>query len=244
MNRGSLWPLVFGSLVACQGAPAPVPAAPVPAAPTHAPLQQASPPAALVQLATQAEPAPPQSDAAPLLRYELSVGLASRQLPPALFAALSGETAVVWLPDHRLARFGIEGAPRLIARSVSSPPWVGVDRIVYASEVGDTVELRALAQGAETTLARGLASAGMYRLGPDAQGLFFVGAKNGGVAGLWFARFDADEARCLTNCELRTGQPWGDAFVPPPGSAESLEFDGDDVRYVEMNGQTITRSFR
>jgi len=228
-------------LAACQASPSSGAIATQPAA-----LEQATPTEELqlLRLPGSDEPPPEASDAAPLLRYELVAGLASRQLPPALFAALSGDTAVVWLPDHRLARFGLDGAPRLIARSVSSPPWVGEDRVVFAPEVGDTVELRLLRQGVETTLARGLASAGMFRLGPDARGVFFVGAQNGGVAGLWFARVDRDEARCLTNCELRTGSPWGDAFVPPPGSAESLEFDGDSVRYLDMNGDAVTRSFR
>jgi hypothetical protein len=32
----------------------------------------------------------------------------------------------------------------------------------------------------------------------------------------------ADEAECATNCELKTGEPWGDRFVPPPGTVEDL----------------------
>jgi hypothetical protein len=228
MNGRSISLLMSCMLVACQ-APAPAPAALERVALRELPADAA------VELGT---------DAVPLRHFELVVGERTRQLPAALDARLQGQTAVVWLVDHQLARFGVEGAPRLLARGVGSPPWASADVVVYALEVGDAVDLRMRRQEQETTLASGLASAGAFRLSPDGEHVLFVGAIGGGVAGLWVASLDGAGARCLTNCELRTGQPWDDAFVAPPGSAAILEFDGSNVHYVGEEGQLVTRNFR
>ena len=69
------------------------------------------------------------------------------------------------------------------------------------------------------TLATGLASVGVMRLEPER--VLFVGARNGGVAGVWVA--DADGARCVSNCDLRTGTDWQGRFVPPPTDPTLLE---------------------
>ena len=74
-------------------------------------------------------------------------------------------------------------------------------------------------------IARELSSAGL--LAPHADGsVLMVGAQNGGVAGIWRVDPGASHARCITNCELRTGQAlhdWKGRFVPPPGTVEELE---------------------
>ncbi|MEM9071052.1 MAG: hypothetical protein AAGE52_21250 [Myxococcota bacterium] len=82
-------------------------------------------------------------------------------------------------------------------------------------------------------LARARGSLGDLRIAPGGQAIFGVGARNGGVAGLWVA--DAAGLRCLTNCNLRVGEPWGDAFVPPP-STDTLRFDGPEVLFDTPHG--------
>jgi len=231
VNARSVWPLAICFLLACQAMPATAPGA-----------SAAVEPVAL-RLLDVPEDIPSGTDAVPALRYELVVGSRSRQLSPALDARLQGDAAIVWLPDHRLARFGIEGAPRLLARDVGSPPLVDAQRIVYALEAGDAVEVRVLDQGPERMLARGLSSAGAFRMHPQGQRVFFIGAINGGVAGLWIADLSGEAASCLTNCDLRTGQPWHH-YVPPPASAQSLEFTDAIVRYQAVDGTTVTRSLR
>jgi len=116
--------------------------------------------------------------------------------------------------------------------------------LVYATKNDELGELHVATAAGDTVVARGLQSAGRARFTPDGSGLVFVGAQRGGVAGVLFAPLDGSLAvRALTNGTLRSGRPWGDAFVPPPGSAESFSFDGDLVQWA-AEGVTVQRTWR
>lgn len=121
-------------------------------------------------------------------------------------------------PEGRLYQVWPDGRRRMLAPRATA---LGTDgeRLAYAVERDLGVQLR-VHDGAEArTLAEGLSSAAMLRV--DGDRVLFVGARPGGVAGVWVA--DASGARCATNCELRTGEPWGDRFVPPPSDPSQLE---------------------
>jgi hypothetical protein len=98
----------------------------------------------------------------------------------------------------------------------------------------------------ERVLASDLAAAGTLRFTPDGRALVFVGARSGGVSGLWVAPTGdpAAEPSCLSNCELRTGRPWNGAFVPPPLRAEDLAFHGDALRYSPSSGGAFSARWR
>lgn len=109
---------------------------------------------------------------------------------------------------------------RMLAANVSAIASDG-EHLVYVTQNSDGLSIRLHDGASERILARGLASAGVLKI--EAERVLFVGAANGGVAGVWQVSFGANEARCVTNCALRTGQPWGDAFVPPPTEPALLE---------------------
>lgn len=109
---------------------------------------------------------------------------------------------------------------RMLAAEVSAIASDG-ERLVYVAQNHDGLSLRVHDGASERVLARGLASAGVLKI--EAERILFVGAANGGVAGVWQASAIGGEAHCITNCDLRTGEPWGDAFVPPPTEPALLE---------------------
>lgn len=121
-------------------------------------------------------------------------------------------------PARRLYQVWPDGQRRMLAPEVLA---LGTDgsRLAFAEARDLGVALRVHDGERATTLAEGLSSAAMLRVEPER--VLFVGARPGGVAGVWVA--DADGARCVTNCDLRTGQPWGDRFVPPPSDPAALE---------------------
>ncbi|MCA9608180.1 MAG: hypothetical protein KC619_21370 [Myxococcales bacterium] len=121
-------------------------------------------------------------------------------------------------PEGRLYQVWPDGRRRMLAPRATA---LGTDgeRLVFAVERDLGVELRVHDGTEAQTLAEGLSSAAMLRVDHDR--VRFVGARPGGVAGVWVA--DASGARCRTNCDLRTGEPWGDRFVPPPSDPSQLE---------------------
>lgn len=148
--------------------------------------------------------------------------------------------ALVLRPDGRLemVREGATGS--VIDRDVTFSPVVSSDgeHAAWAAQRGDEQVLVVIDRaGGRADAVVGLGSIGAVSFeeaaGPQRR-LAFVGAMNGGVAGLWAGRVDGSATRCLTNCALRTGQPWGDDHVPlPEGLAR---FDGDAVVF-EANGE-------
>lgn len=109
---------------------------------------------------------------------------------------------------------------RMLAANVSALASDG-EHLVYVTQNPDGLSIRLHDGASERVLARGLASAGVLKI--EAERVLFVGAANGGVAGVWQVSFNGNEAHCATNCDLRTGEPWGDAFVPPPTEPTLLE---------------------
>jgi hypothetical protein len=113
---------------------------------------------------------------------------------------------------------------------------------LYVAQKDAGAEVHVLdADGADRVLTTGLASAGLLAPQPDGT-IFFVGARNGGVAGLW--SISAGKTRCLTNCDLRTGQPWGDRFVPPPGDTAAISVAGQRVEWDAYDGRRYGAQLR
>lgn len=109
---------------------------------------------------------------------------------------------------------------RMLAANVSALAG-DTEHLVYVTQNHDGLCIRLHDGASERILARGLASAGALKI--EAERVLFVGAANGGVAGVWQVSLSGGEAHCVTNCDLRTGEPWGDAFVPPPSNPALLE---------------------
>lgn len=139
-------------------------------------------------------------------------------------------------------RMGVDGASVLVAREVVTEPAISDDgqALAYVAHDGSLAyALRVIDARGTRTIARDVPSAGALRFSPDGRALVFVGRSPGGVAGLHAISVDAAAGvttapRCLTNCELVTGRPWGARFVPPPAGAAALRFDGDEVAYEQV----------
>jgi hypothetical protein len=145
--------------------------------------------------------------------------------------------------ERRLITISADGARRVLADEAGAPPARGSrGELLYVAQKDSGAELHVLETGgADRVIASGLASAGL--LAPQADGtIFFVGAKNGGVAGLFSIK--GGETRCLTNCDLKTGQPWGDRFVPPPGDTAAIELKGERVEWDAFDGKRYGVSLR
>lgn len=161
---------------------------------------------------------------------------------PAVSAVAWGDAAAVLGADGSLSRVGREGRPVLVAREVVTEPGVSDDGrlLAYVARDGDLAyALRVIEAGHTRTIARDVPSAGALRFSPDGRTLVFVGRSPGGVAGLHAIAIGAPAGigttpRCLTNCELVTGRPWGTRFVALPAGAAALRFDGDDVLYDQV----------
>ncbi|MDD9937793.1 MAG: hypothetical protein OXT09_29550 [Myxococcales bacterium] len=138
--------------------------------------------------------------------------------------------------ERRVLLVTPDGAERVLARRSGAPPVQGPHgELIYVSVHDLVVELHVLdVSGRDRIVASGLSSAGVLAPLPDGR-VLFVGADNGGVAGLWIAQAGRD-ARCLTNCELRTGQPWGEQHVPLPTGADAIEVRGERVAWVAADG--------
>jgi hypothetical protein len=124
---------------------------------------------------------------------------------------------------RRLVFVTADGARRVLAQQSGAPPVQGPrGELAYVARYGLVAELHLLSEdGRNRIAASGLADAGT--LLPQRDGsVLFVGARPGGVAGVWRASADGQPARCLTNCELRTGTDWGDRFVPLPTDAAAM----------------------
>lgn len=160
---------------------------------------------------------------------------------PATHAVAWGDDAAVLSADETLRRVTASGAAVLVARDVVTEPAVSDDGrlLAYVAHDGELdYAIRIVDAQGTRDVARGVPSAGVLRFSPDARVLVFVGRSAGGVAGLHeIVLATASEAiapRCLTNCDLVTGQPWGARFVPLPVGAAALRFVGNEVRYDDV----------
>lgn len=129
------------------------------------------------------------------------------------------------------------GSQSLVAKELDGLP--ALDRegsLVYAARFGEVVELHRLhGSGAQQRLASVRGSA--TRLSPRSEGtVVFIGSERGRVAGIWIA--DSQGARCLTNCDLRVGRPWGEAYRPLPGETDAVRFVGSRIEWKTAEGRS------
>lgn len=185
--------------------------------------------------------APESSDARPRVSLTLR-GLDGTRRPIAgnyvdAVAFRDGMAAVTTREELRLVRG--DGSQSVLARKIDGLPAVTTDgSLVYASRFGEIVEIHWLTvDGKNRRLVslRGNAT----RLAPQPDGsVVFVGSKLGGVAGIWIAR--GGGAECVTNCGLRTGENWGNAYRPPPGSADRLRVSGTEIEWQTADGTWLS----
>lgn len=128
------------------------------------------------------------------------------------------------------------GSRSLLAKQLDGLPALASEgSLFYAARFGEVVELTRLRRnGVQYRLASFRGSA--TRLSPRSDGtLVFIGSDAGGVAGIWVA--DSHGARCLTNCELRAGRPWGNAYRPPPGETATVRFVESRIEWKTADGR-------
>mgnify|MGYP000106070423 CR=1 FL=1 len=122
-------------------------------------------------------------------------------------------------PEGRLYQVWPDGQRRMLAAGVTALA-VSDDLSRLAFAVRTDGSLRVHDGEVARTLAEGFVSIGALRFDPTGARVAFVGARNGGVAGVWVA--GPDGAACQTNCDLRTGERWGDRFTPPPADLRGV----------------------
>lgn len=146
--------------------------------------------------------------------------------------------AVLWVDRDRALHLREGSADRVIADEVGGRPVADAQGSIAAwSEPTATgARVRVLRAGAIETI--GESSGATSPIAVIGERVILVGSENGGVAGIWIA--DRDGLGCATNCALAAGQPWGDAFVPPPGDGASITIDGDTISYLDATGVART----
>ncbi len=148
-----------------------------------------------------------------------------------------GQAAVT--RDRALHLVKSDGSRSLLAREVDGlPTRAGDGSLLFAARFGAIVEIyRLSAQGTLQRLASLKGSA--TRLSAQSDGsVVFVGSKLGGVSGVWVASHK--RARCLTNCELRVGEPWGDAYLAPPSDPTTMRKLPDRVEWQTPEGAQLS----
>lgn len=150
--------------------------------------------------------------------------------------------ALVLRPDGALEM--VRGETRnVIDQGVILAPVVSADGAHAAWVAARPLDEQALTivdtEGGRIEAAEGLISIGAiaFEETRSHRRIAFVGAINGGIAGVWVSSVDGSmRPRCLTNCLLRTGMDLG-AMTPLPETP--IQFDGDRVRWFAA-GQTHT----
>ncbi|HJK90298.1 MAG TPA: hypothetical protein RMH85_08935 [Polyangiaceae bacterium LLY-WYZ-15_(1-7)] len=209
---------------------------------------------------------PPGGDGAPLHALAWEHGDGTRtpvELPPVVDAVAFGD-AIAWVDGERVLRLdevvlarGVFAAPRrspdgaraawVVAREegprLEAELWVaeldGLAAVAGALAAGEAPRGGEIAR-----FPTGLQSLGALRWAPDGRSVLGVGAQPSGVAGLWRIDAEGGEARCLSNCDLRVGEDWGDRYVRPPGSASALRFEGDEVVWDGADARPVRRRWR
>ena len=169
--------------------------------------------------------------------------------------ARRGETAIAVDEGGRLLRLSPRGSAIVLTEGVIGTPLLAEDgERVFVGQVqreggrdgseGAAIVEVDLATGAETVLGRSLGSVAGLWLEPTGRWLIFVAAGVGGVAGLWAVPTSAHGvpgggARCLTNCALRTGRSWGDAFVALPTDRGTLRVSAGRLWWLQ-DGQDLS----
>lgn len=187
----------------------------------------------------EASQGPPGSDAVP--RRSVAFRMPDGSLRPVDREAIAfvprwqGAAALVD-PERRVYEVRPDGMRRMLAADASGSLVVSGDERLLAYVVMRDVlgELRVHDGENERTIASSLASIGVLRF--DQTRILFVGARPGGIAGVWAAALDGSGARCLTNCDLVTGTDWQPRFVPPPSSPDAFDVRGSAVTWIDPDG--------
>jgi len=184
-------------------------------------------------------------DAAPRVRVALEKSDGTRVELPAeyLDAREFRRGAVALTPERELLVVHPDGSRSLLAREAEGPPAVASDgSLVYSARSGDVVEIHWLTpEGKDERLASFRGSA--TRLLPlDDRTIVFVGASVGGVVGLWLA--SREGAHCVTNCALRAGRTWGDAFTALPTDLSRVRLSGSRIEWQAADGSWTSEQVR
>jgi len=146
--------------------------------------------------------------------------------------------------DGTLWWVGVDGRAEVWDHGVTGTPAVSPDGAAMAWVTRETGLVQLRTNHEQRTRETGLETVGLLRFSPDGAHVLLVGASSSGVAGVHALSLAGDDgARCLSNCQLRAGQPWGAAFVPPPRAAADLVFDGSQVRW-SVDGRTFAARWR
>jgi hypothetical protein len=195
---------------------------------------------ARVELVRTLSSPPLGGDGPPLVELRVTDGRGDEHLfGPVVGGVAWGDGALLLGADHALSLGMATGAETSIDRHVTLVPVISPDgrHFVYArSEDLTSFALVSRSEAGSAVLAEGLASIGALRF-VTAERFVLVAGRSGGVAGLWIASTSSPaRAACLTNCTLRTGVPWGDAFVPLPADLETLTLESDVLSYEDLDG--------
>jgi hypothetical protein len=203
----------------------------------RAPLVHAAP--RLVVVSKESPSLPGGHDAPPLMTVAFELGDGMR-IPvdrrAVSFVERWRDGAALVDREGKLYEVSPDGARRMLAASVVGELAVSRDEqlLAYAATRGFLGELRVHDGRRERVLVSQLSSAGVFGFGSE--DLAFVGARPGGIAGVWLAPLDGSNARCLTNCDLRTGEPWMHRFVEPPTRASTFEWLAGSLAWIDANG--------
>lgn len=147
---------------------------------------------------------------------------------------------------HDLWELDAQGRAALVAVRVVSGPFVDLagHTIAYvrASQTG-TYELWVYDGVATRRLERSLAQAFAIRFDDRGERIVFAGARNGGWTGLWTVRVARGPARCLSNCDLRAGDPRNLSLTRPAADLDTLRVGVDSVSYVDEHGVATSLSY-
>lgn len=239
--RPGLASLLVLALAGCAGEP------PAPGA-SETPLAAEVTRAAEVTIVAQDRALPEGADPAPRVTLTLTTR-EGRTIAREAIAAVRFAGGAAYVANGEagptLHAIDAAGAERVLGEEVAGPPVADANgaRLAWA-EARDLAAplLRTIGAGDRdpVTIARAPGAMAPLALLGDGS-LALVGAANGGVAGLWIAEPRGGGALvCVTNCALRAGTPWGDAYVPPPGDPASIHREGARVSFVAADGSART----
>ena len=195
---------------------------------------------ALVLVRRDAEAAPPGTDVRPAVPMAVLRDDGAALPPPAPVvegALLDG--SVAWVDVDGVLLLDDGAQLRAVADDVHGELAVHPDGrlLAYAMRPGEQggVSLAAVDGGEPRRVTCGLAVADRPLFADDGA-LVVVGARAGGVAGVWVVDHAANAAsepqpRPITNAALRAGAPLGAGFVPPPAYHGSMRIEDGALVY-------------
>lgn len=182
----------------------------------------------------------PQTDERPSYRMRVE-GNETFELPERVLGGALVDGGVVFVTTQLSL---VDGAGHVIDEHVIPELAVRDDgrALAYAHAAGETPGVYVIEGGDARWSAPRLVTPGLETadrpLWLEDGRLVVVGALPSGIAGVWLV--DPSSAQALvpvTNSTLRTGRPFGDAFVPPPAYHESMRVEADVLTYDDGRGQ-------